>query len=177
MRVTASYLRGLLKTVCDIGDWPESGPGSLVIDSTFGRCQLCMVTEGTATITISGNLRPSEMEEFLRGMIAAHDVVRLRSHWRVPTRSRDVVMRADARWARGLRSRVTLATVETTHGETPAPVFADVQRACGMMPVPGSPAWPDDLVGDFEAAQAAGARMDALARRFAGVPDPWDDAP
>jgi hypothetical protein len=109
MRITASYLRGLLKTVCDIGDWPESGPGSLTIDGTFGRYQLSMVTEGTATITISGTLKPSEMEEFLRGMIAAHDVARLRAHWRVPTRRPR------------LADRVTLAAVETTPGETPAP--------------------------------------------------------
>ena len=178
MRITTSYLRGLLKTVSDIGNWPESGPGSLVIDCGYGRYSLCMITQGTTQIMMSRALKASEMEEFLRGMIAAHDVARLRAHWQVPTRSGVVVMRADERSARGLRSRVTLAAVESTPGETPAPMFADVARACGTTPVPGKDegVWSDILVGDFEAAQAAGARMDALARRFADptLGDPWD---
>jgi hypothetical protein len=87
-RVTQKLLVALVATVSKMGRWPQ-GPyptaGQLILNNTgTGRWQLTMLTTGTGEADISRCLTASEMEEFLRGMIAAYDAPRLRAHWDVP---------------------------------------------------------------------------------------------
>jgi hypothetical protein len=86
VRITQRYLEELLKTVSAMGKWPQ-GPypthGSLLLSRTNGRYQLCMLLASTGEVSISNFLTASEMEEFLRGMIAAYDASRFQAHWKV----------------------------------------------------------------------------------------------
>lgn len=86
MRITERYLRELLKTVSSMGNWPD-GPypthGKLILNKVCGRYRLCMLLQSTGEVDISNSLTASEMEEFMRGMIAAYDAPRFRRHWNV----------------------------------------------------------------------------------------------
>lgn len=72
-----------------MGGWPI-GPyptaGQLILARTgSGRYQVTVLTNGTGETEISRYLTASEMEEFLRGMIAAYDAPRFRAHWQLPS--------------------------------------------------------------------------------------------
>jgi hypothetical protein len=83
------YLEGLMATVSKMGGWPVGPyptPGQLMLtDTGTGRYQVSVVLPGTATTDLSQCLTASEMEEFLRGMIAAYDAPRFRLHFGVPS--------------------------------------------------------------------------------------------
>lgn len=86
MRITEKYLGELLETVSKMGDWPD-GPypthGKLLLNRCCGRYRLCMLLESTGEVDVSNSLTASEMEEYLRGMIAAYDTARFKQHWKV----------------------------------------------------------------------------------------------
>jgi len=88
-RTTRKSLEQLLAFVSRLGAWP-AGPypthGQLVLDDTgTGRYQVSIVCQGTSTTCLSQCLTASEMDAYLRGMIAAYDTPRFRQHWQLPT--------------------------------------------------------------------------------------------
>lgn len=83
-RITRKTLEALVASVSTMGGWP-AGPyptrGQLILNQENGRYRLCCLVKGTGEADVSRSLTTSEMDEFLRGMIAAYDGPRFMAHW------------------------------------------------------------------------------------------------